>query len=129
MKIHNLDCLIHNTKKVSNTILNNPTFQTAGSILQAILAKKGLDKKIAQYNFIHSWKEIVGEEIAKRTRPLKIRGQCLLINAVNSVWAQELSFHQEVIVRKLQRYLSPDQKVTSVEFRVGEVEKGGLRNV
>ena len=91
------------------------------SILHGVLAKKGLDKKIGQYSFIQHWEEIVGTDLAKKTKPAKIKGDCLFVYAINSVWAQELSFHKLIILEKLQKFLAEGQILRNVEFRVGEV--------
>lgn len=96
--------------------------KTVGNFLQSILAKHGLDHKVNEYNFIKSWPEVVGLEMAQRSKPIRIRGECLIVDTINSVWAQELSFHKELILKKLQRFLANGQKISDVEFRVGNLK-------
>lgn len=93
----------------------------AEKVLALALKKYGIDKDIARYKFVLHWKEIVGEEIAKRTRPECIRKDALIVRVVNSSWAQELSFQKEVILARLKRFLSNDATVGDIQFYVGDL--------
>ena len=88
-------------------------------ILTNLLKKRGLDKQIARYKFVMSWKEIVGEEIAKRTRPECIQKGALVVRVCDSAWAQELSFQKHVILKRLKRYLAEGEIVKDLIFSVG----------
>ena len=91
----------------------------ANGILRSTLVKLGIDKEIARYRFVLYWKEIVGEEIAKRTRPDSLKYGRLTIRVSDSIWAQELSFQKEVILKRLRRYLDEGTIVRDVVFQVG----------
>ena len=73
------------------------------SFLQGLLASYGLDRQIARYQFVTRWAEIMGDEIAQRTRPECIRGNCLIVRVSDSVWAQEISFRRIEILNRLKR--------------------------
>lgn len=88
-------------------------------VLGPLLKRHGLDKKIARYEFVRRWPEIVGEEISKRTRPECFRGNTLVVRVCNSVWAQELSFYKQVILKRLRRHLTQGQVVDDLLFQVG----------
>lgn len=88
-------------------------------VLSSALKTYGLDKEIARYDFVLHWKEIVGAEIFKRTKPDCIRGKALVVRVVNSTWAQELSFHKDFILSRLKKYLKTDEVVEDVQFYVG----------
>lgn len=92
------------------------------TILDSALKHFGLDEKIAQYSFVTRWAEIVGDEIAKRSRPECIRGKCLVVRVVDSVWAQELSFHRQSILSRLKRFIKKEEMLDDVAFIVGEIE-------
>ncbi len=95
--------------------------------IEGILAKTlkglGIDRDITRYQFVLHWPEIVGEDIAKRTRAECIRGNSLVVRVCNSVWAQELSFQSTVILKRLQQFLKHDQKVDEIVFYVGPIDK------
>ena len=88
------------------------------TILSNALKQAGLDERIARYDFVLHWPQIVGEEIAKRTRPECIRGRCLVVRVIDSVWAQELSFQKQVILKRLQRFVDAEPGVKDISFYV-----------
>ena len=112
-----------------NIILRDPNARprrrdpvAAEKVLALALKKYGIDKDIARYKFVLHWKEIVGEEIAKRTRPECIRKDALVVRVANSAWAQELSFQKDVILARLKRFLSGDTPVSDIHFYVGDLK-------
>ena len=93
-------------------------FESIQNILSRALGKHGLDREIARYKFVLHWDEIVGEEIARRAKPDSIRGTTLMVKVSDSVWAQELSFQKEVILKRLKRFLSNGETVRDIQFFV-----------
>ncbi|MFM1848473.1 MAG: hypothetical protein RL417_1947 [Pseudomonadota bacterium] len=93
----------------------------AEKVLALALKKYGIDKDIARYKFVLHWKEIVGEEIAKRTRPECIRKDALVVRVANSSWAQELSFQKDIILVRLKKFLSGETAVSDIQFYVGDI--------
>lgn len=90
------------------------------STLSGLLAKYNLDKEFARYEFILHWKDIVGEEIARRTRPECIRNGTLVVAVCSAAWAQELSFNKLMILKKLRSRLSDEEVVRDVSFYVSK---------
>ena len=91
----------------------------AASVLNTVLQRYGLDREIARYQFVLKWEEIVGKEIARRTRPECLRGDSLVVRVSNSVWAQELSFYKPVILNRLKKHLPDGEMVKDLTFYVG----------
>ena len=96
-------------------------FSTVESILKKALKRNGIENDITRYKFVTQWGEIVGEELAKRTKPAMLRNGVLIVNVSNSAWAQELSLRKEVIITRLKRISDDASAVTDVQFMVGEV--------
>jgi predicted nucleic acid-binding Zn ribbon protein len=89
------------------------------SILAAVLKKHGLETKLAKYDFVLHWAEIVGPEIAKRTKPLQIRNGVLTVAVQNSIWAQELTFNKKMIIKKLSERVGENSNtVKDIHFNV-----------
>ncbi|RIL12353.1 MAG: hypothetical protein DCC75_00635 [Proteobacteria bacterium] len=87
-------------------------------VLERVLKRTGMDRDLARYRFVRHWEEIVGGEIAKRTRPECLRQGALVVRVSNSAWAQELSFHKEVIIKRLNKFLGEQDAVSDVQFYV-----------
>jgi hypothetical protein len=47
------------------------------------------------------WDRVVPERIAKNARPVDMKGGELIVHTKTSVWAQELSFHNEDLLRRI----------------------------
>lgn len=96
----------------------------AEAVLKAALHRFGLDQEIERYRFVLHWQEIVGEEIAKLSRPESLRNGHLRVSVPSSVWAQELSFYKPVIINRLRKFLGADSAVKDVSFVV-DARKAG----
>ena len=100
----------------------------AKQILRAVLGQYGLDKKLERYEFIFRWREIVGEEIARRAIPEAIQGSVLVVRVESSAWAQELSFQKNVILKRYKMASKDDalQKqypISDIRFYVAGVKQ------
>ena len=67
-----------------------------------------------------TWRRAVGNQVATRTRPLKLEAGVLLVQDASSAWAQELSLLEGTLRARLAD-LGVD--VLSVRFRVGTVKQ------
>lgn len=92
---------------------------SATDILKALLKRNGLDVQMARYQFVSHWEELVGKQIAERAKPDCIKGKTLVIKVKNSSWAQELSFHKQVILARVNKFFTPDEMLKEIRFVVG----------
>jgi predicted nucleic acid-binding Zn ribbon protein len=90
-------------------------------ILSEALKRRGLDKKIARYQFVKRWQEVVGVEVARRSRPEVLSNGKLHVRVAESVWAQELSFHKTAMMRRLNSMLDREDMVDDIVFFVGKL--------
>ncbi len=90
----------------------------AEQVLRKALSHLGLDRAIARYRFVLHWKEIVGEEIAKRAHPECIKNRALVVRVTDSAWAQELSFQKRAILTRLKKHLGAEEVIDDVIFYV-----------
>lgn len=106
-----------NSKSAQKKKSRQPT--VVGQVLSQALKNYGLEQDLARYQFVLHWKDIVGAEVAKRTKPETLRNGRLTIKVSDSAWAQELSFQAPLIIKQLQKHLSEGQLVKELFFRVG----------
>jgi predicted nucleic acid-binding Zn ribbon protein len=90
-------------------------------VLSQLLAKRGYAQVQTASSCAAAWREAVGEKLAADTLPGNVRRGVLEVLARNSVALQELSFLKVKIVKTLTR-LVPEQKITSLRFRVGAMD-------
>ncbi|MBV8490898.1 MAG: DUF721 domain-containing protein [Candidatus Eremiobacteraeota bacterium] len=72
------------------------------------------------------WPEIVGEDVARHSRPSRLADGVLTVATRSSAWGQELSFLQSRILEAV-RARFPTTTVRELRFRVGTVRPAGTR--
>lgn len=71
------------------------------SLLQQFVKANRLEKGLAEYRLMKSWKDLLGITVAKKTRSLKIQNRKLYVSLHSSVVANELSLIKESLIPKL----------------------------
>ena len=99
--------------------MSRKRFARVGDILPTVLKSIGLDQRLREQEILAIWPEVVGEEVAARTRPFKIERGVLHVRVDHSTWMQELHFMENEILRKL-REKAPDIKLVRIRFGSGK---------
>jgi hypothetical protein len=73
----------------------------AGDLVDKLLKGLGLDERLQQYRALIIWEEVVGPQIAARTRPIRIREGVLEINVDQPTWRQQLQLMKPKILAQL----------------------------
>jgi len=81
--------------------VDNKSAARVGDIIPRVLEIMGLDDKFEEMRLIQGWAEVVGPVIANKSRPRMLRDGILIIEVENSVWMQELWFHQKQIIDRI----------------------------
>jgi predicted nucleic acid-binding Zn ribbon protein len=88
-----------------------------GDVLPGVLATLGLDEKFEEGRLLKGWPGVVGDVVAKRSRPRILRDGILHIEVDGSVWMQELWFHQREIIERV-RAAYPKLTVTGIRLEI-----------
>ncbi len=78
-----------------------------GEILESVLAGLGLAGRLREREAITLWPELVGPEIARRSRALRIRAGVLFVRVDSAAWSQELQFLKAKIITRFEETLGP----------------------
>lgn len=95
---------------------NNPELSGAFS---ALIREKGWEKKFDQHRVFPVWKELVDEDTASHSRPLKVVKDVLWVEAENSAWVQQLQYQKIYLLETLNAYLRASV-FTNIRFVVQE---------
>lgn len=90
-------------------------------ILDESLKRMGLDGKMKQSFTLQGWNDVVGKEIAERTKPINIKGKTLFVAVVNSSWLYQLTLLHDEIIKKLNARMG-ENCVKKIRFQLGPVE-------
>jgi len=91
-----------------------------GNILKSYCNREGLNRRMTEQRLLDVWEEAVGEGVAQRTEPIRIKNRVLFLKVTNSVWMQQLQFMKELIIKKLHEKTGVDF-LQDIRFFIGEV--------
>jgi predicted nucleic acid-binding Zn ribbon protein len=80
---------------------NNP--EPIGKILTKNLRNLGLERRLKEENVVLNWSRLVGERIASKANPLKVKDSILFVSVENASWRNELFFMKRKIIEELNR--------------------------
>jgi len=81
---------------------------------------KNYTKRRTNFSAFNNWSEIVGDNIAKHTKPVKFYNDTLVIHVRNSVWTQELQFLKPSLLEKIKNSF-PDTQIKDLMFKIGKI--------
>ncbi len=87
-----------------------------GAAMNALVRSLGIDRKLREYDAVVRWEQIVGEQIARVTRPDQIVKGVLVVHVTASAWRQELTLRKTEIIRRLNEDLG-EEVVKDIRFR------------
>ncbi|MDA0657947.1 MAG: DUF721 domain-containing protein [Planctomycetota bacterium] len=94
--------------------------QRMGDVVSQLMARRGYARVLSHHQYDDSWREIVGEEIARQTRTGQLKRSVLEIFVQNSVLMQELTFRKSELLKRLQsQHLS--HQIKEIRFKVAAV--------
>lgn len=91
-----------------------------GPIVSEILKGLDMNTRVKEQMCILAWDAVVGKRIASAAQPEFIRDGRLFVVTKSSVWANELTFHKQDIMEKLNREVGANA-VKEIIFRTGRL--------
>lgn len=77
-------------------------------LLKAVVEELGAGKKLAECQAQIVWREAVGPELARRSRPLRVKRGRLEVAVASAVWRNQLSFMKKDIVERINKLVGKD---------------------
>lgn len=90
-----------------------------GSLLKQVLDDQGMGDRLSRYQAWLVWDKVVGEQIARRARPLRLREGTLEVRVDNPVWMQQLQMLKPKILKKLNEEV-PNAHIEDIYLRRGK---------
>jgi len=104
------------------TRTKRPPLKQAAAIsglIKQVLGNAGYDEQLPRYQVWLAWDRVVGEQIARRARPLRIRDKTLEVLVDHPVWMQQLQMLKPQILKKIHAQL-PDCDIEDIYLRHGK---------
>lgn len=80
----------------------------AGDLVVQWLQQRGMAEKFEEYRAWQVWDEVVGPQIARRARPIRIREGVLEVRVDQPVWMQQLQLLKPRILARLNQALGKE---------------------
>lgn len=90
--------------------------ESVGTLLKQVLGSQGLAERLSRYQAWLIWDKLVGEQIARRARPLRIRQGVLEVQVDHPVWMQQLQMLKPKILEKLHQQI-PNVGISDIYLR------------
>jgi hypothetical protein len=75
--------------------------ENISNIVTSVLEAKGWRSKVLEQMAVELWPEVVGEVLARHTLAVRFRSGTLYVRSRSPMWSQELHFHQDRVVARL----------------------------
>lgn len=88
--------------------------------LAAVVARRGWDQRLRGARVHEHWQEIVGEQLARHVRPVRLHGGVLVLEAESAAWATQVRYLVGDVKRQANEVLGEGQvRQVSVTVRRG----------
>ena len=91
-----------------------------GEVIHSVFARLDTNTNPTREDIDLLWKEVVGPDGFRHSRPVSIRNRVLTVRVDNSVWIQELSMKKRSFLKGLKRKLGKD-RISEINFKIGEL--------
>ena len=75
--------------------------QLFGAVLERLMKQRGWEKPKAEATVFGAWGKVVGEDIAKHSRPVKLDDGVLTVEAESTAWATQLRMLAATLLRNI----------------------------
>jgi predicted nucleic acid-binding Zn ribbon protein len=91
-------------------------------VMSRLLARRGYAQALATNEYDEAWREAVGPQLARYSRPGRLRRGVLEVIVGNSTVLQELTFRKVELLHQLETRM-PVNTIQELRFRVGEIDQ------
>ena len=75
--------------------------QLFGAVLERIMKQRGWQKPAAEATVFGAWEKVVGQDIAKHSRPIKLDAGVLTVEAESTAWATQLRLLAATLLKSI----------------------------
>ena len=81
--------------------MKGSTPRPIGNVMTSVIEELGIGMKIKQYEVLHAWPGIVGEQIARVTSAASLKDGKLFVSVTRSTWRNELIFLKKELIERI----------------------------
>jgi predicted nucleic acid-binding Zn ribbon protein len=84
--------------------------------MQSLVRELGIAPKMAQYDVIAAWPEVVGPQIARVTEPQRMENGVLYVSVATSTWRAELAMKRLDLIERMNVHIGT-RVLIDIRFR------------
>lgn len=92
-----------------------------GELLQGVVTRRRWGERLEGSAVFSRWEELVGPELARRCRPVKLVSGRLVVRAESAIWATQLTYLAADLASRIAQELRPGL-VNEIKVVVGPVQ-------
>ena len=100
----------------AGTVERGGKFEPVGTVLDQLLAELNLEERFAAAAATDQWTEVVGPEVARRTRPVGVRDGELLVEVRGAVWMGHLAILRHGMLKEINRRLPAGARIRAIRL-------------
>jgi predicted nucleic acid-binding Zn ribbon protein len=81
--------------------------EALASILSSVMDRMGLTRAFREREVVERWPDLVGENLARNFKALRIHQGVLYLHSESSAWSQELHFIKAKLLSRLEEEYGP----------------------
>ena len=89
-------------------------------IVKIVFREMESSKTLVREDVEGRWKELVGENGFKHSRPVALRKNILTVFVDSPGWLQEMSLKKRALLKKLKMTFGKD-RISKIQFKIGEL--------
>lgn len=95
--------------------MNDP--RALGSLITRLMARTGYDRQQGNDALRNAWEEVIPPSLQGTSQPGTVRRGILEVFVSHSALIQEMGFHKQVLLQKLQKRV-PNEGITDIRCRL-----------
>lgn len=98
-----------------------------GEVVAGLVRQAGLEERMWEQALLVEWPQLVGEQVARRSRPGRMQRKVLTVFVSNSAWLGELSrYGQQQMLANIQKRFGAE-RITGIRLQLDPDLPGPLR--
>ncbi len=89
---------------MKNNAQKNKKPQPISGVLGKVMSSLGLSKTYNGWMVVEKWPQIVGKELAKRSKAIRFENGILYVGVSDDSWRQEISMKSDEIISQIHSY-------------------------
>jgi predicted nucleic acid-binding Zn ribbon protein len=99
-----------------------PAPEPIGDLVGGLAARRGWTERLTGARLEAAWEDVVGTELARRCRPVRLADHTLVVRAESAVWATQLRYVTSQLLERIGTALGDPRTVRRIRITVGPLD-------